>query len=69
MLDYMAGLLRDGGAISFSVRNIIVEEAANISVIEFELGLGGKKLMGTDVIHWCDGLMVELRAYLYEKQG
>lgn len=66
VLDYMAGLL-DGAEVKFRASNIFTDQAAGVSVIEFDLTLGGKRLVGTDVIRWGDGKMCELRAYLYEK--
>jgi ketosteroid isomerase-like protein len=66
VLHYITPLLREADGLSFSARNIYVDDAANVSVIEFELTLSGKRLIGTDVIHWRGGLMCELRAFLYE---
>ena len=66
VLDYIKGIFRDAGALTFVARNIIADEAAGISVIEFELNLGGAQMIGTDVINWKDGLMQELRAYVYK---
>ena len=67
VLDYIKGIFCDAGTLTFVARNIIADEAAAISVIEFELNLGGARLIGMDVIHWKAGLMQELRAYLYKK--
>ena len=66
VLGYIEGIFRDAGTLTFVARNIIADEIAGISVIEFELSLGSTRLIGTDVIHWKDGLMQELRAYLHK---
>eukprot|EP01116_Phalansterium_solitarium_P011323 TRINITY_DN26965_c0_g1_i1.p1 TRINITY_DN26965_c0_g1~~TRINITY_DN26965_c0_g1_i1.p1 ORF type:complete len:125 (-),score=15.45 TRINITY_DN26965_c0_g1_i1:105-452(-) len=61
-----ASVNNDKSKISFQARNIFVDAAQNVSVIEFRFRLGDKNLQGTDVIHWnADGKMTAMRAYVY----
>lgn len=65
VLEYIGEIFAGTERLEFRARNIFVDEAAAVSVIEFELQIGDKQLVGTDVIEWQGEIMRELRAYLY----
>jgi len=60
---FLIGLFASVENISFIEKDIITSK--NKSVIEFELHIDGKKIVGTDVIHWKAGKIIALNAYLY----
>jgi hypothetical protein len=64
--EYIRGIFEATPNLSFNAKKIVVE--SDVAVIEFELDLGDKHLVGTDVIEWRGDRMSELRAYLYEVQ-
>lgn len=63
VLTYLREIFADGATLDFRARNIF--EDGTVTVIEFALQIGGKQLVGTDVIEWQGGQMRALRAYLY----
>lgn len=66
-LAYIGGIFEAEQDLSFVAKNILITDDFS-SVIEFELVLGSKVLVGTDIIHWNDELlMTNMNAYLYEK--
>lgn len=67
VLTYISSLFAENEKFKFISNNIIVD--TQVSVIEFELTLGNKLLIGTDVIKWNnDNKMTVMDAYLYEKK-
>lgn len=66
VVAYISDLFETNPDLSFKSKSITVDSQR--TVIEFELSLGGKTLIGTDVINWNnDNKMVSMSAYLYEK--
>lgn len=67
VLDYIKGIFDSCKELSFSAKDIFVD--GKTSIIEFELMIDGKYLVGTDVIKWDNNeQMISMFAYLYEKQ-
>jgi hypothetical protein len=67
VLDYISSIFDSAKDLSFKSKGITVDR--NTSVIEFELTLDGKILLGTDVIEWDnENKMKSMNAYLYEKK-
>lgn len=65
VVTYLSELFESAHELSFKEHNIIVD--SKYSVIEFELTLNDKRLVGTDVITWDNqNKMVSMHAYLYE---
>lgn len=62
VLDYIAGLFKNNPNLRFSARSIVVGEGS--SVIHFTLALQDAVLDGVDIIHWDQGKMVQMWAYL-----
>jgi dTDP-glucose pyrophosphorylase len=62
IVAYVSDLFKNNINLSFEIKNLFVN--GDSSVIEFELGINGKFINGTDVIDWKDGRIMELRAYL-----
>ncbi|WP_163131640.1 hypothetical protein [Agarivorans sp. Alg241-V36] len=64
--EYIEGIFNVTQRLNFNAINIH-QTTSMYSVIEFELVLDGKKLVGTDIIKWNNELkMEEMKAYLYE---
>lgn len=64
VLKMMSGLFMSfEKRFSFFAKNIF--EDGEVTLIEFELCLDDKTLKGVDVIHWSDGKIIRLDAYLY----
>jgi len=64
--EYINGIFKAEPELSFLVKNIYVTDTYR-SIIEFELYVGSKKLVGTDVIEWNQNYrMTKMNAYLYE---
>ncbi|MDA9230951.1 nuclear transport factor 2 family protein [Rickettsiales bacterium] len=57
------GIFKDHDRLSFVDKNIFIDQ--NTSIIEFEIALNEKKLVGVDLIEWDGSFIKELRAYLY----
>jgi dTDP-glucose pyrophosphorylase len=67
VLDYIKGIYAANPTLAFEPREIIADPTR--SVIEFNLQLGGTRLVGTDVIEWEGSRLKTLRAYLYEPKA
>jgi ketosteroid isomerase-like protein len=67
--NYIEGIFNDTQSLQFLAKKIFVT-AESQSIIEFELTVDGKSLIGTDVIQWDnDCNMTSMNAYLYEKNN
>jgi len=65
VIDYIQSIFESTESIRFVSKKIMVD--SNNSVIEFELILDGKVLLGTDIIKWDnENKMISMNAYLYE---
>lgn len=66
VIPYISEIFESNPDLKFTSNSIIVDSQR--TVIEFELHIGGKTLLGTDVIKWDnDNKMLTMNAYLYEK--
>lgn len=65
VLEYIQGIFDANPDLAFDVLRLYVCEPG-VTIIEFRLVVGGKVLIGTDVIEWRQGKLNSLRAYLYE---
>lgn len=66
VLDFISELFESNPSLQFKGKNILVDRQR--SIIEFELTLEDKTLIGTDIILWDDeNKMVSMNAYLHEK--
>jgi dTDP-glucose pyrophosphorylase len=66
--NYIEEIFNSTQSLQFEAKNILVT-AESQSIIEFELTVDGKFLIGTDVIQWDnDCKMLSMNAYLYEKK-
>lgn len=64
-VEYLSHLFEESSSLSFKERNIFVD--GKTSIIEFELNIGGKLHIGTDIIRWDNNeKMLSIDAYLYE---
>jgi dTDP-glucose pyrophosphorylase len=64
IMDFVSGLFAKTTELSFRPVSIVAEIGQ--SVIEFELGLDGQRLVGADVISWTpDRRIISLDAYVY----
>jgi dTDP-glucose pyrophosphorylase len=67
--NYIEGIFNSVKSLQFEAKNILVTAELQ-SIIEFELTIDGKSLIGTDVIQWDkDFKMLDMNAYLYEKNN
>ncbi len=65
-LEYINGIFSNVRKLSFLASDIYIPNETT-SIIEFELYIDDKKLIGTDVIKWNEEkLMVGMKAYLFE---
>lgn len=65
VIEYISQIFDSVSTLEFVARQILVQE--NVSLIEFDLKINEKHLVGTDVIEWGeDNKMVSMDAYLYE---
>ena len=63
IINMISGIFKEHDNLSFTDNNIFIDQ--DTAIIEFELNLGQKKLVGVDIIKWQEGKIKELRAYLY----
>ena len=63
IINMISDIFKDHDKLSFTDNNIFLDK--DTTIIEFELSLGQKKLVGVDIIKWKEGKIKELRAYLY----
>jgi predicted TIM-barrel fold metal-dependent hydrolase len=63
--DYMHDIFAAHPNLSLKLNRVHVAPPAT-TILEFQLTLGDKCLLGTDVIEWKDDRMVSLRAVLHE---
>lgn len=63
VLSYIAKLMELNSKIfRFEALNVLTGE--DFTILEFKLYLDDSVLHGVDLIHWCDGLMVNMKAFL-----
>ena len=68
VLRYIDNIFNSAEKLCFKARRIITTDSQ--SIIEFELTIDQKTLVGTDVIQWDESLkMTSMDAYLYEKSN
>jgi dTDP-glucose pyrophosphorylase/ketosteroid isomerase-like protein len=65
VLDYIQGIFAGHPDLSFEIVQVHVCPPST-TILEFRLQLGGKTLVGTDVIEWRGERMAALRAHLHE---
>lgn len=65
VLDYIEGIFSDNSELNFEVSQLHVCPPCT-TILEFQLQLGEKRFIGTDVIEWHLGKLVSLRASLHE---
>lgn len=69
VVKFITHLFNSHNNLSFKIVNVFVTDDLN-SIIEFELTLDEKLLVGVDVIQWNENnYMTKMNAYLYEKNN
>jgi len=63
IINLISDIFKEYDKLNFIHNNIFIDQ--DTTIIEFELNLGQKKLVGVDIIKWQEGKIEELRAYLY----
>ena len=63
IINMISDIFKEYDKLSFISKNIFIDQ--DITIIEFELNLGQKKLVGVDIIKWQEDKIKELSAYLY----
>jgi hypothetical protein len=63
IINMISNLFKEYDKLHFTDNNIFIDK--DTTIIEFELNLGQKKLVGVDIIKWQEKKVKELRAYLY----
>lgn len=63
IINVISDIFKEYDKLSFTSKNIFIDQ--DTTIIEFELSLGQKKLVGVDIIKWQEEKIKELRAYLY----